>query len=37
MIPSNIVALTMNIKDYPMYESEVNAKVSISARDLFNK
>lgn len=37
MIPSNFVALTMNIKDYPMYESDKNAKISLNAKDLFNK
>ena len=37
MVPSNIVASFINLKDYPMFEANSEAKESISAKELFSK
>lgn len=37
MIPTNIIASLMTLKDYPMFEAAVEAKASLDAKDLFNK
>lgn len=37
MFPSNIVASMMNIKTYPMFEANEEAKKSLNAKELFDK
>ncbi len=37
MIPSNIIASGMNLKDYPMFEAVSEAKESLDASELFAK
>lgn len=37
MIPSNIIAWTMNLWEYPMFEAVSEAKESLNAKELFTK
>lgn len=36
MFPTNIIAMLMNLKDYPLFEANSEARKELKAKDLFN-